>query len=197
MIQPICAECTKPLEVGRRPDAKYCNGTCANRAYRKRTERPKARECLWCQGPMDGKRWDARYCTKRCASLHDYYVKRNPARPERQCPTCGERFRDAHANRTYCSLACREVARRVRERGITIGTYREMLARQQHRCAICGVDAEGLWHGRAIRRDGWHIDHDHATGKVRGILCPPCNLILGYARDDVRVLAQAIAYLTP
>lgn len=40
-----------------------------------------------------------------------------------------------------------------------------------------------------------HIDHDHATGKVRGLLCFPCNILLGNAKDSVANLERAILYL--
>ncbi|MEV4708088.1 endonuclease VII domain-containing protein [Actinoplanes sp. NPDC049316] len=50
-------------------------------------------------------------------------------------------------------------------------------------CAICGGD------------DPQHLDHDHRTGEVRGILCFNCNGGLGQFRDDPVLLADAIAYL--
>jgi hypothetical protein len=40
-----------------------------------------------------------------------------------------------------------------------------------------------------------HVDHDHETGKVRGVLCYLCNLALGYVHDDVKVLQTMIDYL--
>jgi hypothetical protein len=51
-------------------------------------------------------------------------------------------------------------------------------------CAICG---DGLATP--------HIDHDHVTGRVRGILCPSCNIGLGRFKDDVSRLKSGIAYL--
>lgn len=40
------------------------------------------------------------------------------------------------------------------------------------------------------------VDHDHITGQVRGLLCRPCNTILGHARDAIRFFERAIDYLT-
>lgn len=54
-------------------------------------------------------------------------------------------------------------------------------------CAICGV---GLDTSKAT-----HIDHDHATGKVRGALCRSCNWGLGHFKDSVTSLKKAIEYL--
>jgi hypothetical protein len=40
-----------------------------------------------------------------------------------------------------------------------------------------------------------HLDHDHATGVVRGMLCFPCNAAIGHLRDDPQVVRRAAAYL--
>jgi hypothetical protein len=45
-------------------------------------------------------------------------------------------------------------------------------------------------------RQGWHTDHDHKTGTVRGILCLQCNAILGAARDNISAVDNLIAYLS-
>jgi hypothetical protein len=83
-------------------------------------------------------------------------------------------------------------AGRMRERvtlyQLSIEDYDEMLKRQENCCAICGVDKAG-------GKGSWHIDHDHKTGKVRGLLCSRCNLGLGYFKDSPENLKQAIAYL--
>ncbi len=43
--------------------------------------------------------------------------------------------------------------------------------------------------------DPEHVEHDHGTGKVRGILCFNCNQGLGNVRDDIRSLIRAVNYL--
>jgi hypothetical protein len=70
---------------------------------------------------------------------------------------------------------------------LTIEEWNLLLQSQGGKCPICGTDNPG---GR-----NWHTDHDHETGKVRGILCARCNLMLGHARDKREVLANAIKYL--
>lgn len=74
-----------------------------------------------------------------------------------------------------------------REYGITHDKFLAMLDAQGGVCAICK-------NGNGKR--AMNVDHDHATGAVRGLLCDRCNPMLGYARDDIAVLQTAIEYLT-
>jgi len=73
---------------------------------------------------------------------------------------------------------------RARRYGLTLEEYRAILARQGGVCAICR---------RADRR--LCVDHCHATGKVRGFLCGPCNTGLGCLGDNPEFLRAAIEYL--
>jgi hypothetical protein len=73
--------------------------------------------------------------------------------------------------------------------GITREDYDSQLERQGSVCAICSTADEGLWWGYFV------VDHDHATGAIRGLLCSPCNTLIGGARDRTDVLRSAIAYL--
>lgn len=81
---------------------------------------------------------------------------------------------------------------------LTLERYREILARQNGRCGICGADAP-----TDIRTERFHVDHDHACcpgrkscGKcVRGLLCHFCNTALGNFRDSPTVLRAALRYL--
>lgn len=71
--------------------------------------------------------------------------------------------------------------------GITLQQKSEMLEKQGG-CAACGGNNPG-----SVK--GWHIDHCHKTGRIRGILCHPCNAALGNARDSVERLKQLMQYL--
>lgn len=80
--------------------------------------------------------------------------------------------------------------RRLLQYGLTTEQYDEMLLQQHGVCAICG--------GTSARADGdgsLVVDHDHATGSVRALLCNLCNVGIGHLRDDPRILRAAIAYL--
>jgi hypothetical protein len=71
--------------------------------------------------------------------------------------------------------------------GITLEEFRDMLAAQGHRCAICATPAP--------RGKGWHVDHCHDTGTVRGVLCSLCNVGIGCLGEDPIRFRAAIAYL--
>lgn len=60
---------------------------------------------------------------------------------------------------------------------------------QDGRCAICRHEF------RTGTRRGVHVDHDHETRRVRGLLCGPCNTALGGLKDDPSRLAAAARYL--
>ena len=68
---------------------------------------------------------------------------------------------------------------------------------KNHKCEICGIAEEDA---RQIinktKHYGLYIDHDHSNGKLRGMLCHHCNLIIGHAKDDIATLHKAIDYLT-
>ena len=83
----------------------------------------------------------------------------------------------------------RQARRRKRVYGITEEQYAEMLERAGGVCEICGrVPSE-------VSSKGACVDHCHETGKVRGILCIPCNTGIGNLRDDPAVLRKALSYL--
>lgn len=69
--------------------------------------------------------------------------------------------------------------------GITLEDYEKLVEEHQGLCAICG-DLKGL---------GLFIDHDHDTGKVRGLLCNRCNAGIGFLGDSLQIAQRAVAYL--
>lgn len=75
---------------------------------------------------------------------------------------------------------------------LTTNQYDQMVAAQNNRCPICLVCFSDLHDSRGFRP---HVDHCHATGKARGILCGSCNRGLGNFRDDPAVLERALLYL--
>jgi len=80
--------------------------------------------------------------------------------------------------------------------GLTIQDYENMLKAQNRCCAICGTD-NPLGEGNHSKRSyfSFCVDHCHTTGKVRGLLCNPCNRGLGFFKDSVEFLLKAGEYL--
>lgn len=72
--------------------------------------------------------------------------------------------------------------------GLTSEVYEKMVSNQEGRCAICLMNIEG--NGERLS-----IDHSHKDGKIRGLLCRKCNLLLGCAKDSVEILENSIEYL--
>lgn len=70
---------------------------------------------------------------------------------------------------------------------ITPDGYLKLLESQSGTCALC------QW--KPDRHQRLHVDHDHQTGRVRGLLCRGCNLGLGHFKDDAARLARAAAYI--
>lgn len=81
--------------------------------------------------------------------------------------------------------------------GMSREQYETMLAAQNYRCALNPTHTEpDAYKQKTGRRGGfWHIDHDHVTGKVRGILCRTCNTAIGALGDSVEGLTLALNYL--
>lgn len=72
--------------------------------------------------------------------------------------------------------------------GITIDQFNELLAKQNHCCAICmSPTPKG--------RGTFHVDHCHETGKIRGILCHDCNTGIGKLGDSLESVKKAVSYL--
>lgn len=106
----------------------------------------------------------------------------------------GHYCKDCHGKRskvTYCTnetYRSNAKLRNIKHKfNLTEEQLNELHLKHSGRCGICNKEFE------SSRKT--FIDHDHATGKVRGLLCPNCNTILGHGFDDVNILKAAISYL--
>lgn len=72
--------------------------------------------------------------------------------------------------------------------GLSKVEHQNMKETQLFSCLICKEKEDEL-------KRGLFVDHCHATGKVRGLLCQSCNTLLGMAKDDIKILQDAIQYL--
>lgn len=122
--------------------------------------------------------------------------------PQWQCEKCGgtERYTHRYGKCKVCMRAkakawAQRFPERIQERdlrkkyGLTLNDVREMLRRQSGRCAICRTDTPGGKHNR------FNVDHCHRTGRVRGLLCDPCNRGIGFLKESSERLITAAIYL--
>lgn len=95
----------------------------------------------------------------------------------KHCKKChyNQYGRDSHFRRTY---------------GITQDEYNTAVEKLSYKCQVCDT--------HATNSKGWSrlvVDHCHTTGEIRGFLCQPCNMALGSARDNPKILRQLANYL--
>lgn len=112
---------------------------------------------------------------------------------KRRCVRCDRATKELQGTRRRVCDRCRKQQRRATARrnhvartyGLTPDDYARLLEHQDGRCAIC----------RGSRTYELHVDHDHTTRLVRGLLCRRCNKLLRDVRDSRVVLGRAITYL--
>lgn len=100
----------------------------------------------------------------------------------------------SHRNPEHTYLVIRN--RMLRHRyGIEEADYQRMFQEQHGKCAICRTDKPTRTGKKLLTGDdhAFHVDHDHETGAVRGLLCPSCNKALGLLGEHN--LSAAIEYI--
>ena len=119
-----------------------------------------------------------------CKNGHPFTKENTQVRPNgaRRCRTCHRA-----ENRKYdrANVLKRREGQLKIKYDISAYDYEEMLRRQGNVCAICKEGSDKVF----------HVDHDHCTGEVRGLLCKPCNVGLGWFRDNRKALLEASEYL--
>jgi recombination endonuclease VII len=183
---PKCGQ-SKPLDgfgvrkrspTGRKS---WCRACESQRQQERYHERLAAGRCVECgrQSTLD--------MSSLCTSCLERRARHRVTRKASgRCAACGGR---ALTGRTLCQ-ACVALAwarRLAKRRGITEASYHALLERQARRCAIC---SKACGTGRRLA-----VDHDHVTGRVRGLLCFRCNTSLAryeeYATQFAAYLAGA------
>lgn len=123
--------------------------------------------------------YDLEHKNERSARSHSWYVSHRDD-VKKKSVIWGNNNRDKK----------RESARRTllkMKYGITPEDFNELLAHQGGQCAICSANEPG--------DEQWHIDHNHETGQIRGLLCRNCNIGIGFFGDKPWLLRAAAGYL--
>jgi hypothetical protein len=131
------------------------------------------KQCSWC---------------KETKKLNKFYNdKHNSTGKSSRCKSCAKQ----ESKKWYqTSEKYRQIIRDsgLKHRfGINSEDYFQMLQDQNNSCAICKEKEIGKY---------LHVDHDHLTGEVRGLLCKNCNHGLGNFKDKIENLNEAIKYLS-
>lgn len=153
----------------------------------------------------DGLGFYCRACVSRREKLAYRQRRERVGKPVREraevpeghkwCPGCerarplnewGRNRRSRDGFNSYCkecwnARSARDYLRKTH--GLTLADVGRLIADQGGLCLIC------------VRAPAAHVDHDHATGERRGVLCFNCNVALGQFKDDPWILRRAIEYL--
>ena len=151
------------------------------------------------QNRENSRRWRAAHPEEaRAASLKSGLAWRtaNPEKAREQARKSSKKWRAKNPGKArQMSKAWRAKhpeavrARGLKRRyGMTLAEYSKLLEEQNGCCAICAAPAES-------GSSALCVDHDHVSLEVRGLLCTPCNALLGSARDTPEILRRAALYL--
>jgi len=104
-----------------------------------------------------------------------------------RCKQCGKMFASEPVNKEEHKLKKREYDLK-KDFGISLNEYNDIYMLQNGQCGICGIHQKDL-------KISLSVDHDHLTGKIRGLLCTKCNTALGLYNDNEETLLKAILWL--
>lgn len=174
----LCMNCEKEFTPSKNdPRIKFCCETC-RKQYRLRIGYMKE------YYGVSVDKWRKRQHTE------EYKTAKNAARRKKYAED--ENFRNSHKNKV------KEYSERnpdiklnqhLKKYGIDKQKYFEIMERQGGKCAICGSEI-----GDAVG-NRLYVDHNHADGSVRGLLCCKCNFGIGQFQDDPALLRKAAEYL--
>lgn len=192
---------------------RYCGYDCrtaqksdnlrAIAARRRKEIVPITRDCIICKKeftwqPKQHASRNAELCTcgKKCARK-----LRMQNMPPRVC-RCGVSFKSLSPSQVNCSVDCNRrfnprkpysaSRRRQRVYGLNEADYDRMLQDQEGVCKICLRRSTRKRHGKSLPLA---VDHDHQTGKVRGLLCNSCNTAIGLLNDNIVIARRLTNYL--
>lgn len=140
---------------------------------------------------------------RECFDCHQSF--HTTAHNQKRCSPCAKKYKKDYLlqyQRTHQkALKCakqkyqakpeypkiRQNAYLLKRYGMSLVAYHSMLEAQRNTCAICCTPLSP--------QRGTHVDHNHQTQQIRGILCNACNRGLGYLKDSPQLLQRAIDYL--
>lgn len=123
-------------------------------------------------------------CQAAYATEKKFQVETDPLNGH-LCPLDDVAIR-GHKNRRFCSNRCKDRTKKVKAFGLTVAQFRQMVVNTNGICPVC----------MCANHDSWHIDHDHSTGRVVGLLCISCNIgIVAHSGHDIQRVERLLEYL--
>lgn len=121
-----------------------------------------------------------------CVNCHKQYKKelhsRDSEARNRQLAR-SKKYRELNPIKNKLSITNATLKKKY---GITLEEYNLMLNRQNNKCAVCSTSPTS---------QRLHVDHDHATGEVRGLLCQACNVSIGKMKESPELLRKLALYI--
>lgn len=168
---PGCGRIRRIVRRSARHD--YCP-TCAISRKWKNTTNPPDRICSRCRARKPAKEFHVRGKNRRLKSM---------------CKSCESDYYAPTWRLWYQQNRTRVLNKRIKRiYGISRRDFNKILRKQHGRCAICRTRRPG---GNGT----WHIDHNHKTGRVRGLLCARCNIMIAQSRESAANLVAAVKYM--
>jgi hypothetical protein len=145
------------------------------------------------RNPRDPKPEGITFICPTCKIEHDDITENYWQQRKYHCRSC----RSAISRKVYWNNPAKHLADRKKDNkqyfstikykyGLTAEVWKKMVEEQDGSCLICKLKPENP--------STLHIDHDHITGKIRGLLCNNCNLGIGYFADNADRLLMASMY---
>lgn len=206
MVVKECKRCG--VQIHAIGNKKFCSYEC-------RVLKAKIRErvCKECGEKFETKIHNKKFCCRSCGNRFDARKRKKTILPHekgywnkgkknvgdliKECRLCGEEFKLNANSQQYCN-PCRtgnpyylrkgKIRDIEKKYNLTEIEYDDLRKTQNYCCCICKQ------HEKKLKR-GLCVDHDHNTGKIRGLLCDVCNQGLGYFKDNATFLKTAIKYL--
>ena len=129
------------------------------------------------------------------ALLKKYNIKHYNETEEKRCCRCKQyQHANEFAKGEPMCRSCKRNASYIRKYGITSEQYKTKLIEQNNKCDCCGEKLQIVENLRRGDSNKVSLDHDHVTGKVRGIVCQRCNLAIIVFDNNV-LLSNVISYM--
>jgi Recombination endonuclease VII len=118
-----------------------------------------------------------------------------------RCLTCHNRWGREYYHKSRLRRQKQQAAYVLRKYGLSMDLLEAMLGAQNGRCAICRKGWAECKAAKRVQHEAMflhylYVDHDHQSGRVRGLLCNACNTAIGLFEEDPARIGAAAAYLS-